>query len=178
MAKVAVMLDMDDVPHLSAAQKKTILGGVPPWQRASRKSGIPGMGAGAIYPIPEQQMLIDPFPIPDHWPRSYGMDPGWNCTAVIWFAWDIDNGGAVAYAEYYKGLADPSIHVAAINRISGGGDIEKGRWLPGVIDPAAQKARGNDGKLLIEVYKEMGRSEEHTSELQSPYSISYAVFCL
>src|ERR1051325_11991454 len=26
--------------------------------------------------------------------------------------------------------------------------------------------------------REVGRSEEHTSELQSPYVISYAVFCL
>lgn len=156
MAKVCVMLDMDDVPHLSEYQKSTILGGVPPWQRASRKSGIPGMGAGAIYPIPEQQMLIDPFPIPEHWPRSYGMDPGWNCTAVIWFAWDIDNGGAVAYAEYYKGLADPSVHVSAINRISGGGNAEAGRWMPGVIDPAAQGIRGLDGKLLLAAYQELG----------------------
>lgn len=156
MAKVAVMLDMDDVPHLSESQKKTILGGVPPWQRASRKSGIPGMGSGAIYPIPEPQMLIDPFPIPDHWPRSYGMDPGWNCTAVIWFAWDVDNGGAVAYAEYYKGLADPAVHVSAINKISGSGDAEKGKWMPGVIDPAAQGIRGLDGEKLLEVYQGLG----------------------
>ena len=27
-------------------------------------------------------------------------------------------------------------------------------------------------------YKKRGRSEEHTSELQSPVPISYAVFCL
>lgn len=156
MSKVAIMLDMDDVPHLSAEQKASILGGVPPWQRATRKSGIPGMGAGAIYPIPESQMLVDPFPIPDHWPRSYGLDPGWNCTAAIWFAWDIDNGGAVAYAEYYKGMADPAIHVAAINRISGNGTADKGRWMPGVIDPAAQGIRGLDGKLLLDAYVEMG----------------------
>lgn len=156
MAKACVMLDMDDVPHLSEEQKATILGGVPPWQRASRKSGIPGMGAGAIYPIPEHQMLIDPFPIPDHWPRSYGLDVGWNCTAAIWFAWDIDNGGAVAYAEYYKGLADPSVHVAAINRISGNGNIENGRWLPGVIDPAAEKVHGLAGEILLDVYRDLG----------------------
>ena len=156
MSKACVMLDMDDVPHLSDDQKKSILGGVPPWQRATRKSGIPGMGAGAIYPIPEQQMLVEPFPIPEHWPRSYGLDPGWNCTAAIWFAWDVDNGGAVAYAEYYKGMADPAVHVAAINKISGNGDMDRGRWMPGVIDPAAQAARGLAGELLLEVYQSLG----------------------
>jgi len=160
MAKASVFLDMDDVPHISEEEKAKILSGIPPWQRQARKSGIPGHGVGAIYPIPEDVMLVPPFQIPSHWPRSYGMDPGWNCTAVLWFAWDVDNGGAVAYAEYYRGMADPAIHVAAINRISGGGDAEKGKWMPGVIDPAAQKARGHDGKLLLEVYRELGLNVE------------------
>jgi hypothetical protein len=156
MAKACIMLDMDDVPHLSNSEKEAILKGVPPWQRMARKSGVPGHGVGAIYPIPESAMLVEPFPIPAHWPRSYGMDPGWNCTAVIWFAWDVDNGGAVAYAEYYRGMADPAVHVAAINKISGGGDAEAGKWLPGVIDPAAQAARGIAGEILLDVYRDLG----------------------
>jgi hypothetical protein len=124
----------------------------------ARKSGIPGQGVGAIYPIPEQVIKISPFDIPRHWPRSYGMDPGWNCTAVIWLAWNIDapfrdkEGNiqfpAVAYDEYYRGQADPAVHAAAINR--------RGAWIEGVIDPAAQKARGLDGELLIDVYRGLG----------------------
>jgi Terminase RNaseH-like domain len=156
VSRAVVLLDMDDCPHLSTQQKNTILGGVPPWQRATRKSGIPGMGAGAIFPIPESAMLVEPFELPAHWPRSFGLDPGWNCTAAIWFAWDIDNGGAVAYAEYYRGMADPAVHVAAINKISGAGDIDKGKWLPGVIDPAAQAARGLAGEVLLDVYRGLG----------------------
>src|SRR5213592_1067307 len=38
-----------------------------------------------------------------------------------------------------------------------------------VADPGAQRGAGNEGPR---------RSEEHTSELQSRYVISYAVFCL
>ena len=148
MARISTMLDMDDVPHLSEEEKTKILSSTPPWQRAARKSGIPGHGIGAIYPIPEAEMLCDPFPIPPHWPRSFGMDPGWNCTAVIWFAWDIDNGGAVAYDEYYRGLADPAIHAASI--------LARGAWVPGVIDPAAQKARGPDGERLLDAYRRLG----------------------
>src|SRR3546814_8308452 len=41
--------------------------------------------------------------------------------------------------------------------------------------PVAQRIRGNSGKYLM---KKAMRSEEHTSELQSPMSISYADFCL
>lgn len=148
ISRTSFLLDMDDVPHLSAKEKAKILRGVPSWQLQARKSGVPGHGVGAIYPIPIQQMLIEPFPIPAHWPRSAGMDPGWNCTAVCWFAWDVDKGGAVMYDEYYVGQQHPAVHAAAINR--------RGPWIPIVIDPAAQKARGHDGERLLDVYKELG----------------------
>src|SRR3546814_9200233 len=51
---------------------------------------------------------------------------------------------------------------------------------PGALDPAcegagaARAARSADG----EIWLRSGRSEEHTSELQSLMRISYAVFCL
>src|SRR3546814_6640577 len=35
-----------------------------------------------------------------------------------------------------------------------------------------------DGNLCLHIWKTTGRSEEHTSELQSLMRISYAVFCL
>jgi hypothetical protein len=152
VSKAAIFLDMDDVPHLSDSEKEKILASTPPWQRQARKSGIPGHGVGAIYPIPEAAMLVEPFDIPMHWPRSYGMDPGWNCTAVIWFAWDLEKGGAVAYDEYYRGQADPAVHAAAISA--------RGKWIPGVIDPAAQKARGPDGELLLDAYRRLGLNVE------------------
>lgn len=157
-SRVATFLDMDDVPHLTAAEKAKILRGVAPWELQARKSGIPGHGIGAIYPIAENVMTIQPFEIPKHWPRSYGMDPGWNCTAVLWFAWDTDHPyrdkenntcyPAYAYDEYYRGQEHPSVHASAINR--------RGAWIPGVIDPAAEKARGLDGELLLETYRNLG----------------------
>jgi hypothetical protein len=158
-SRIATFLDMDDVPHLTDAEKKKILRGLAPYEIQARKSGIPGHGQGSIYPIAESQMTCRPFEIPAHWPRSYGMDPGWNCTAVIWFAWDIDHPyidrdnniryPAVAYDEYYVGQEHPAVHAAAIN-------LRGGRWCPGVIDPAAEKARGPDGERLIEAYRGLG----------------------
>ena len=149
MAKGCVLVGWDDVPHLSAAQKASVLSGIPPWQREARMKGLPSLGAGAIYPIPEEDILCAPFRIPEHWPRSYGFDPGWNRTAAIFIAWDIDNGGAVAYDEYYRGMTEPAVHVAAMR--AKGGD-----WMGGVIDPASRGIRGHDGKVLLEVYQEMG----------------------
>src|SRR3546814_3803557 len=73
--------------------------------------------------------------------------------------------------------------------------------FPGAVGPAAQTPGGRGGKILrvttlapdgpgslkaaietpgarIIVFEVGGRSEEHTSELQSLMRISYAVFCL
>jgi hypothetical protein len=149
MAKACVLVGWNDIPHLSEDQKAAALSGIPEWQREARMTGVPSLGEGSIYPVPEGDILVDPFIIPEHWPRSYGLDPGWNRTAAIFFAWDIDNGGVVAYAEYYRGLADPAVHVAALRAM--GAD-----WIGGVMDPAAWKARGPAGELLIDVYKQLG----------------------
>jgi hypothetical protein len=59
----------------------------------------------------------------------------------------------VAYDEYYVGQEHPAVHTAAIN-------LKGGRWCPGVIDPAAEKARGPDGELLIEAYRSLGLNVE------------------
>jgi hypothetical protein len=73
-------------PHLSAEQKAELWGSIPPYQRDARSKGIPQLGSGAIYPVPESEIVVDPFEIPLHWPRGYGLDVGWNRTAAIWGA--------------------------------------------------------------------------------------------
>lgn len=147
MAKACVMVGWDDVPHLTKDQKEAALEGIPPWQRDARMYGTPSLGAGAIYPLPESDIIVQPFQIPEHWPRSYGLDVGWNRTAAIWFAWDPDSGGFVAYDEYYRGQTEPAVHAAAIR--AKGGD-----WMTGVIDPAAKGVRGHQGEVLLDVYRE------------------------
>jgi hypothetical protein len=149
MAKASVLVEWDDVPHLTAEQKESVLSGIPQWQREARTKGVPSLGAGAIYPVAEGDIIIDPFVIPEHWKRGYGLDPGWNRTAAIFMAWDPEGSGCVAYADYYKGLADPAVHVAALRAM--GAD-----WMTGVVDPAAMKVRGLKGEILFDVYKQMG----------------------
>ena len=49
------------------------------------------------------------------------------------------------------------------------------RQVPSELPPLIQDELGDE--LTVEIFP-TGRSEEHTSELQSPVPISYAVFCL
>ena len=138
----------DDAAHLSAEQKKELWESIPPYQRDARSKGIPALGSGAIYPVSEDDITVDDFPIPEHWPRVYGMDVGWNRTAVVWLAWDRDSDIVHVHSEHYMGQAEPVIHAQAVKA--------RGTWIPGVIDPAARGRTQTDGTRLLEIYRDLG----------------------
>ena len=147
-SKFVVMATWDDVPHLSDAVKKELYDSIPPFQRDARSKGIPQLGAGAIYPVPETDLLVTDFEIPTHWPRCYALDVGWNRTAAIWGALDRDTDTLYLYSEHYRGQAEPILHAEAIKG--------RGAWIPGVIDPASRGRSQHDGIQLLQQYVEMG----------------------
>lgn len=147
-SRAIVQCGWDDVPHLDEDIKAKMLAKLMPHQRDARTKGIPSLGAGAIYPVPEEDILVAPFEIPEHWPRAYGLDVGWNRTAAVWAAWDRESDTVYLIAEHYRGQAEPSIHADAIKA--------KGKWIPGVIDPAARGRSQKDGERLLEVYRGLG----------------------
>lgn len=148
MSKFVIQASWEDVPHLTEEDKQELKSAYMPHELEARTKGIPSLGAGAIYPIPEDDVLVDPFEIPFHWPRVYGMDVGWNRTAVIWVAIDPDTNTAYLYSEHYRGNVEPSIHADAVKA--------RGAWIPGVVDPAANGRSQIDGSCLLEIYNELG----------------------
>lgn len=147
-SKFVVMATWDDVPHLDDEVKKELWNSIPPFQRDARSKGVPQLGAGAIYPVPESDIVIPDFDIPAHWPRVYGMDVGWNRTAAIWGAIDRETNTTYLYSEHYRGQAEPIIHADSIKG--------RGEWIPGVIDPAARGRNQKDGDQLLQQYTELG----------------------
>jgi phage terminase large subunit-like protein len=146
--RAVVMAGWDDVPHLGAEEKARMLAESEPHLRDARSKGIPSLGSGAIYPVLEEDILVDDFAIPAHWPRAYGMDVGWKKTAAIWGALDRDTDTLYLYAEHYRGQAEPVIHATAIKA--------KGDWIPGAIDPASRGRSQTDGKKLLSLYQAEG----------------------
>jgi phage terminase large subunit-like protein len=146
--KYAVMATWDDAPHLSDEAKKELWGSIPPYQRDARSKGIPQLGSGAIYPVPESDFLVDPFTIPAHWPQGYGMDVGWNYTAAVWGAHDRKTDCLYLTHGYKRSQAEPSIHVHAIK--------SPGDWIPGFIDPASRGRSQKDGSQLLTDYMALG----------------------
>lgn len=147
-SKYLVTCGWDDVPHLDADAKRDLLEATPPHLRDARSKGTPSLGAGAIYPIAESDVIIDPFDIPRHWPRAYCMDVGWNRTAAIWGAKDRQSNIIYLYSEHYQSAAEPSVHAQAIK--------SRGDWMRGAIDPASRGRSQKDGVSLLDVYKDLG----------------------
>lgn len=147
-SKCVIMASWDDCPHLTEEVKAKMLASIPAFQRDARSKGIPQLGSGAIYPVPESDIVVPDFAIPKHWPRGYGMDVGWNRTSVGFHAWDRENDIVYRYSEHYRGQAEPSIHAESIKA--------RGKWLAGVIDPAARGRSQADGQQLLQTYIDLG----------------------
>lgn len=145
--RAIVMAGWDDVPHLSEAQKSKMLAEAEPHLRAARSKGVPSIGSGAIYPIAEDQIVVDDFAIPEHWPRVYGLDVGWKVTAAVFAAIDREADIVYLYSLHYQGQQEPSTHVAGIKAR---GDLK------GVIDPAARGRSQKDGEQLLQIYQDLG----------------------
>ena len=148
MSKYVVTATWDDAPHLSEEEKETLWNSIPPYQRDARTKGIPQLGSGAIFPVPESEITVPPFELPEYWPRVFGLDVGWNKTACIWGAVDRESGVVYLYSEHYQGQAEPSVHTHQI--------MLRGDWIPGVIDPAARGRGQKDGENLLDNYIDLG----------------------
>lgn len=143
-----MQIGWEDVPHLTEKQKAEYLAAIHPSQRDARTRGIPVLGAGQIYPVPESLVVCEPFQIPDYWPKAYGLDVGWNRTAALWGAWDRESDTVYLYSEHYIGQAPPAVHAESIRA--------RGDWIPGAIDPASAGANQKDGTRLIDEYRALG----------------------
>ena len=150
MNKYVVMASWEDVPHIPEEVKQQLLDSYSPHEKEARSKGIPSLGSGAIYPVPESEMVVEPFEIPWHWPKVCGFDVGWNKTAAVWGALDPASDVLYLYSEYYRGHAEPSIHADALKA--------RGEWMPVIIDPAAYSAIANmkDGTRMADEYYKMG----------------------
>ena len=137
---------MSDVPHLDEAAQEAILASMPSYQREARRTGVPSLGIGLVYPIAENEIRVQDFEIPPYYPRAYGLDTGWNWTAAIWGALNRENDILYICDVYKRSQAEPPSHAAAIRA--------KGAWIAGVGDCA--DIDRYDGRKFLEIYRDLG----------------------
>jgi len=148
----------DDAPHMTDTVRDQILAALPPHERKMREQGIPQLGSGLVFPLPESQMVCDPIEIPTYWPRICGIDFGWDHpTAAAWIAWDRDSDIIYIYDTYAMSQEAVPIHASAIK--------SKGNWIPVMWPMDGRQADKGSGKSLTEQYRSEGvnMTREHFS---------------
>ena len=103
--------------HLNDDVMEQILSAYSPHEREMRRFGRPSIGSGLIFPIPEENLMIDPITIEDHWPRIAAIDFGWDHpTAVVWCAVDNESETFYIYDCYRASKASPAVHSEVIRQ--------------------------------------------------------------
>ena len=140
----------DDVPHLTEKQKSDLWASIPAHERDARSKGIPTLGSGLIFPVAEEDIVVEPFALPRHWPQIGGMDFGYDHPfAAVKLAHDRDNDVVYVAAEYRKSQATPVIHAAALK--------PWGAWLPWAWPhDGLRKDKDASGKEYSALYREQG----------------------
>lgn len=116
-------MTIDDADHYTQEERDRIIASYPPHEREARTKGIPSMGSGRIFPVPEEDITIAPFVIPRHWVQIAGIDFGWDHpTAAANLAWDRDADIIHVTKVYRKREAPVVLHAAALK--------PWGAWLP------------------------------------------------
>ena len=108
-------MTIDDVDHYSAEEKAKIIASYPAHELEARTKGIPVLGSGRIFPLPEDSIACDHREFPSHWPRIGGMDFGWDHPfAAVELVWDRDADVVYVSKTHRLREATPVLHAAAI----------------------------------------------------------------
>lgn len=142
--------EWDDCPHLTPERRKIILSSVPAHEREMRSKGIPIIGTGVVYPIPDEAITCDMFQIPDYFWQVCAMDFGsWNHpTAICWMAWDKDNDIVYIYDVYKEDKREPATHAMALK-------AGKKRYIPVMWPHDAHKADRKTSIAFAQEYREL-----------------------
>jgi hypothetical protein len=108
-------MTIDEAEHFTPEQRAAIIAQYPAHERDARTKGIPILGSGRIFPVPEESITCAPFEIPDHFYRLGAMDFGWDHPfAAVELAWDADQDIVYVIKAHRLREATPVVHAGAI----------------------------------------------------------------
>lgn len=114
-AKGLVTMTIYDAGHYTSNQIEEIIAKTPAHEVEARTQGKPMLGEGLVFTVPQSEIVVDPFAIPDHWARIIGVDFGWDHpTAAAFCAWDRDDDCFYITSTYKQRREVIAIHAAAV----------------------------------------------------------------
>lgn len=146
---VVVNMTIYDAKHYTKEQADAIVATYPPHEREARAKGIPTLGSGRIFPLPEDAIKVEPFDIPNHWKIISGIDFGWDHpTAAAKLAYDADNDCLYVTNCYRQKEQTPVIHAGSLK--------PWGDWIPWAWPHDGLQHDKGSGEQLAELYRKNG----------------------
>lgn len=147
--RTVVTMTIEDADHYTPEERAKIIASYPAHERDARTKGVPSLGSGRIFPVLEENIVVDPFEIPRHWAQIGGLDFGWDHpTAGARLAWDRDNDVMYVTRDYRQREATPIIHAAALKPWDA--------WLPWSWPHDGLQHDKTSGDQLASQYRELG----------------------
>lgn len=146
--RIVVTMTIEDAEHYTPEERAKIIASYPAHERDARTKGVPSLGSGRIFPVLEENIVVDPFEIPKYWAQIGGLDFGWDHpTAAANLAWDRDNDIMYVTRDYRQREATPIIHAAALKPWGG--------WLPWAWPHDGLQHDKTSGEQLAIQYREL-----------------------
>ena len=145
-----------DALHIPEEQRKKVIAGFKPHEREARSKGIPILGSGRIFPVPEENITFDmgklplgPGRFPGHFVHLGAIDFGWeHPTAAVHLVWDRDSDVVYVTKAYRKKEAPVLEHAGALRAW--------GEWLPFAWPHDGLQHDKGSGEQLASQYENHG----------------------
>lgn len=148
--KFFIQASWNDNPYLTEADKNDLRANLKPHELEAREMGIPSVGTGLVYQVPETTFVIEPFEIPKHFSCVFGLDVGFFApTAAVFLAYDKDHDVVYVYKEYSVTEKTAAQHAFSLFAMGA-------NWIPGICDPSVNQGSQRDGIRLVDDYKKAG----------------------
>ncbi|PGH59451.1 DNA packaging protein [Azospirillum palustre] len=139
-------MTISDAEHYTEERRQEIIASYPIHERDARIKGIPMLGSGRVFPLPETAITVEPFAIPPHWPQIGGLDFGWDHpTAAVKLAWDRETDVVYVIATHRQSEATPA---AVAQTLRPWGD-----WLPWAWPHDGLQHDRSSGQTVADLYR-------------------------
>jgi phage terminase large subunit-like protein len=138
----------DDAPHLTEEKKAEARARYRDYELDARTRGVPMMGEGAVFPIPDDEIRIDPFRIPGHYARIKGCDFGIDHPAAgVEIAWDREPADCIYVIDCYRAKNETAAyHAAWLNKTN--------KFIPVAWPHDGMNREKSGGKTLAQHYRD------------------------
>jgi phage terminase large subunit-like protein len=147
--RAVITMTIDDAEHYSPEERAKIIASYPAHEREARTKGIPSLGSGLIFPVIEEEIVVEPFAIPAIWPQINGVDFGYDHPfGAANIAWDRDGDTVYVTKCYRKREATPVVHAAGVK--------PWGEWIPCAWPHDGLQHDKGSGDQLAKLYADQG----------------------